>query len=737
MASPCNGCVRFNNPHCDIAEVAQKSKTDAASVTSTLPSSLDSNTKAETEKSDVEVLKLRLASLENLMVEMAHHKSSTHLPPAVAPDAEFSFHDAIRPMEYLDTAVLRRLGLLRWLVLASLDDGLFTALQNMLPCQQAKNASTNTNTETESQPRLMALLLCTESAAVAVLAFGRPSLYLRLDIQAALPLRRRVWMLVDRFFNVLYPFVPVLDELEFRTAMSGVIGPKILVEESVEVNPRGDGAYAHLGILLTVLRMAHMSLFDNCNRVRTSCFYNSASELAYLAQTVVPSNCEVLAEECVRQYDLVRDVRLECIQLLAMLRVLMMYNPDSSYPDLQNQTYLAILFLLLLVRWLNREPRTVFNMDLLGYRKTMLLRKLWHTIVDIDLHAAVFSGNLLAINPNSHDVQLPVFRANGLNIDDTRLDAAVCNAFAKSGDVRKVLFEALALTGKVSGPVLLHEVERVMASLVQKEHDLWIVVGHCLRSPLHNMAESYARASDFYSFIRVYYVLVGISAHLYYYHMRMHHWDAAYAYRRHIMSLMTQHLLPLLPAVLDDSRSPFGGTCDLITTSLYFNCVVQTVVLMWAMYMDYKTQLHYLQARPELANDVTVEYNAKVTALTSLTELLFILVSCISNAVSLTLERYKFNNKIVWGHKMISKLSTYPGYFEKQGAPMELLGADRLNELNGLVTACLQDESFGDLKSTDTPMIPSPDSVSSQLLNSFSSFEPNFNLLLFEDLFNA
>lgn len=658
-------------------------------------------------------------------------------PVLEPPDDEFSFHEGIKQIEYLDLAALRRLGLLRWLVPLALDDGLRRLSRHLSPWKKMSETS-----GVVLRPELLiSAPICSDAPEGGPMEF-KPGSNLRLDVQQMLPSKRVLWMLVDRFFNVLYPFMPVLDELDFHEALAAIIGKRKFAEEPVLVLSHNDNDYAHLGILLVVLRISHLSLFDNRNKMRALCFYNSALELTYLASEDIGPHYISLAEQCIKQYDLVKDVKLECVQLLTLLRAYSMHNPGNFNPDVHDLAYSGILNLIAFTRWLNREPRKVFNMDSLGYRKTTMLRKLWYTILDIDFSLSVFSGNLPSINRNSYDVELPNFRSNGLNIEDTKLDAAVCNAYSQFADIRSLILEALEYLGKVSGNVRLHEVELVVKKLEAKESELYDDISEYSQPHTHNVADAFARVSNFHSYVMVYFVLAGFYTHLYYYHLRMGRPQVAFHYRKRYVTILCSHMLPFLPLLLDDEQNPFAGTSDLVTSSIFSHFVIQTVVLIWGIYIDYKSQLHYIQLRPGLLNNPATgsEYMAMYAAFNGVCELLLQIHNLISQGVSITLSRYKFNNKILRGHKLIQAIASSPGYFEKNSVlSAEMTPAEQVNELNNIMQLCLNEDVCRNLllSGAGQLMTPSPSSVSSQLMNSFSLFEPNFNLLAFEDLFGV
>lgn len=654
-----------------------------------------------------------------------------------ASDEKFSFYEAIKPVEYLDSTNFRRLGLLRWLVPLSLDEGLFRLCQYVLP--RKKLASIQ---ETPIRPELLiSFLLCSDPNNSDGPEFKRRSTSLAEEIQQILPTKRVLWQLVDRFFNVLYPFVPVVDELDFRGAIAGIVGKKALTDDPVVVNLTNDTGYAQLGILLVILRMSHFSIFNSKGVVRSFCFYNSRLELEYLALVEILPIAVNLAEECVKEYYLVKDARLEVVQLVTLIRCYMMYNPGNVNPDIQNLTYLAILNLLAYNRWLHREPQLVFNMETVGYRKTTMLRKLWYTILYLDFSTLVFSGNVPSISPQSYDVQLPEHRSSGLNILDTKLDATVCNGIVKFADIRSLLSEALELLGNVQGHILVREVELMVGKLEAKELELYERVMQFSNSHTHNVADAFLRVSDFHSYLMVYFMYTGFCIHLYYHHQRHHRREKAFQYRIKMMSVLLRHLFPFILLLLDDEKNPFGGSTDLFTIATCSHCVIQAVTIIWTTYIDFRTQMYYIQIRPGLLSHPVMgaNYQNLLAALNVAADLLLQIINVMCKELRLIMDTHRLYNRIVVVHDMILKLATSPSYYEKHSVlSIELVTVAQVNEIIESINECLGNETLQSLSPQSNQLItPSPSSTSSVPGNWLSLFEPNFDLLLFEDLFGV
>lgn len=737
MASPCQNCVRFGQEDCDITLVPGWTPNMAAA---------NRVLKPPPEGSDVEFLKQRLSSLESLISGISVAPSGptqinitgmANITPG-HPDAGFSFYKEVKTVDYLDTVGMRRPGLLRWLVPVSLDERLFRLCQHAIPRKRLDLIQ-----EASMRPDVLVTgQLCSESGCdgAATSEFKREN-GLAVEIQKILPHKRVLWQLFDRFFHIIYPFVPILDEQDFRTAITGIVGKRSLSEEPTVVTISKETDFALMGILLVVLRMSHLSLFNVRNYVRSFCFCNSHLELEYLAQVEILPTSINIAEECLKEFDLIKDVKLEVVQLVTLLRTSMMFNPSNVNPDIQNLTYLAILNLLAYTRWLHRDPRQVFNIETISLRKTALLRKIWYTILHLDFSTLVFSGNLPTIGPDTYDVELPISQSIALNIEYTKLDAAVCEEFAKFAKLRVLLAEALKLLGKVSGEVLLHETERMTEILKAKEIELYDQVIQDSSSQTHNLADMFLRVSDYHSYLMVYFMYVGFCTHLHYYFVREHKSDLAFKYRSKIISVMCSHFLPFTIRLLDEERTPFGASSDMFTSAISCHCVIQSVTLIWSTYIDFRTQMHYIQTRPGLLSHPVSGpgYQSLYSALNEVTNLLHVVINVMCKALSVIQDRHRLYNRILKVHELILKLATSTKYYEQHAVlTIELATVTDVEEITSYVNQCLEQDYVNKLSPEIVQlMTPSPSSTTSVPNNSFSQFEPNFNLLLFEDLFGV
>lgn len=733
MATPCLACVRYRKYGCDVGSTAE-------------PAAVAKKTFAE-----MDYLKERFSALEAMLVKQEamlikqeallegslaslapEHAESRGLPERRLPEyADFSFGEAVRPTNFRGALSLRQLGPLRWISLLGLDKGIYRVLTYVKPwIKGLKKDPSSPGPHSPCANRGVTVQLSGPSTGLAMAVGNIETTHmdeaqLLRHIEAFLPDRRAVWKLVDRFFAVVYPHVPILDELEFRGALVGLIGAQEaygqpflanLPSERIELHSTDKLALAMLGQLLLVMRLAHLSLFTASHTLSTSYLFNTPEEVAWLVLLDVGVQYVAAAEGCLRQFDLTQDSFVEVIQLLLLLRIYVLLAPETSVPDSKNYTFSAVIVLMANMRSLNRDPAHIFTGDSLSYRKRMLLRKLWYIIVDLDVFNSANTGNALMINPDSYDVETPMFMASTLNVKDHFLDHAVCDRFVDSVTMRNLLVDGIKLTGTMR-PVRVREVLAMVERVETMELHYWNEIQTSKDTPPISSVAVYQRTTVFLQWCEVYYFALGVNIHVYYYYLRKGDLDQTDVFRMKILEYICGHMTPFLPLLLDEDKSPFSSTTDFITIPIYFNSIVQALNVSWAMYIDYRLHMLYMERHPEMSFECTVaDLNAACDLIQNLMDVL-------SRGLEQTRERFKFLAKVYSAHEKLAQVSNMQKLFEDD----ELREPPRalfLEALGAVITSCLEQPDVA-------KFFNGPETTA--LKNAFADFEPDFNAISFQE----
>ena len=155
-------------------------------------------------------------------------------------------------------------------------------------------------------------------------------------IKVILPKQKVCWMLINRFFELVYPYAPFVDEANFRQEMTRIIGPEGFLDAPIsEVQVQNRLDLPRMGTLLVMLRLTYLSLFSNRNGVNE---YNMNSDdpspevqqIKYLLKNPVNIDVIDITEECLSQFDTSRKSNPIIIQCAFLLRIYRTFSPEDG-----------------------------------------------------------------------------------------------------------------------------------------------------------------------------------------------------------------------------------------------------------------------------------------------------------------------------------------------------------------------------------------------------------------------
>ena len=169
------------------------------------------------------------------------------------------------------------------------------------------------------------------------------------QIKQILPGKRTLHMLINMFFDTLYPFFPILDESAFRADVSRITGdynPDNLDGhiENIVLGSKYDLAF--LATLLITVRLSYLSLFSN-DVVKNEELLNSqdaplnSRDKRYLMQHPIPIEVITVAERCIKEFELITEPSLALFQSLCMMHIYRGYAPRRILLIIINQLFLS------------------------------------------------------------------------------------------------------------------------------------------------------------------------------------------------------------------------------------------------------------------------------------------------------------------------------------------------------------------------------------------------------------
>ena len=248
--------------------------------------------------------------------------------------------------------------------------------------------------------------------------------------------------------------MPIIDETEFKTEITRILGPEEYNETAVEVSVEKRLDFAYLGIMLVILRLTYLSLFLNRNcqnekNLHTTDPSKEAQELKYLLSNPINITLVNMAQECLEQFDLMRRTNFAVLQCAFMLKLYRMFAPeDGDGADAgDSQTYNAMLIQMAYSMGINREPvRNSYDDHQDDLKTNNIQRKIWNFLVISDIAQAYQYGNPLNIEKKYYDTSLPFHIPGNENIKDVELEKHVIGIFSYFEICYDKLYEILDST---------------------------------------------------------------------------------------------------------------------------------------------------------------------------------------------------------------------------------------------------------------------------------------------------
>lgn len=222
------------------------------------------------------------------------------------------------------------------------------------------------------------------------------------QIRKILPTKRVLWILIDRFFSHVYPFMPYVDQLPFITECERLIGPRSyenVVVKNLTIEKRLD--FAHMCLLLLVARFGCLSLEKDAEE---------CLKLGIEAVTV--------AQLCLNQFRLLRKCTLVIFQCALYMRLYHKHAPEDGDggDGGDSQIFTGMLIQMATSIGLNRDPAhfAVFFQD---SKVPHLWCKIWSCLLTFNTFQGCILGNPQTIMREFYDTPLPKIEPHHLEME--------------------------------------------------------------------------------------------------------------------------------------------------------------------------------------------------------------------------------------------------------------------------------------------------------------------------------
>lgn len=515
-------------------------------------------------------------------------------------------------------------------------------------------------------------------------------------IRRVLPSKMALWLLVNRFFESIYPFTPVVDENWFRTEIKRILGPEVYNEEhyeTIKVEKRLD--LAVLSILLIVLRLSYLSTFSN-NKADNDRAINSAidsplAETRYILTHPINIDVIAIAQVCLDQFDLYRRTNITVLQCAIIMRIYHLFCPeegdgsDGGDSHVFNSMCLQIAYSV----GLNREPSKYEGL-VSDEKKNHIGRKLWYFLRLLDTTQSFQYGFPLSVDDNYSDVNLPYYRPGNSNIIDANLEKAICEGLNQGeliyGSFRHILKLSLSLKNRMK----MLELTELLSEFELKLATAFKSLSTFTRGLPEHQQYHFKKVNQCKCYLNSKSFLLTLYFHFFLNYEKTDRSDLAFFYLRKYLAIACGEFLPEYLDLIGNNHANFDPKStipDLILSPSIEMLLRKTNQMNFAILIRLNREISVLTQDLEVHNRnmlTSFEYKLRFSRLSSLSKLLGRLcrfgISCLSKLSS----RYYYAWRISKAHgyivDVISK-ERFRNFMLETNENFVNLSTDQLSEL--------------------------------------------------------
>lgn len=394
-------------------------------------------------------------------------------------------------------------------------------------------------------------------------------------IRLVLPKRKVIWLLYKRYFTHLYLALPLLDEVVFKEKIQKLVGQESYEDVDVKVQVEMRLDFAQLGLLLIVLRLSYLTLFTNVASINeANLILNDpsprAQEIKYLLNN--PINIDVIdvAQSCLNQFNLMKNVNMTTMQLAMYMRIYHMYAPEEGdgIDGGDAQVFNAMLIQMAYSLGLHREPDK-FPKELNDEKTNNLGRKMWYMLLVFDMNNCMANGTPMNVHRLSFDTVFPFYRPGNENVIDVEVEKSVLSSFNRFNNVYAPMTEILDMIVKVKGGVKMTDLAEKLSYMESHFVEEYGKIGNHFDAGNLSQVEVYQTTLKVKIHLTSNMFVVTIFFHIFNYYEKKGFSELAFFYLKKIFLITILDLMPFYFEFLDRSHIIFKNSTDLSITPAF------------------------------------------------------------------------------------------------------------------------------------------------------------------------
>ncbi|KAG2731829.1 hypothetical protein G9P44_005416 [Scheffersomyces stipitis] len=266
--------------------------------------------------------------------------------------------------------------------------------------------------------------------------------------------------LMNVFFSKLYPAFPIVDEQEYENDMERILGlsrtsPQCFAKPKLEKKSDIAALITHL----LVMRLTYLSLIENDTSEREN------EEISILRKSPISVCTFSVVQQCMKEFDFSTRQPLPVLQAALFVRLYRKYAPEEGDGSkMCSQIFSSTLIQMAIALGLNREP-DYYLCSSLSEKDKLLRRKIWYTIMSLDLYESMIYASSPIIGTFNHDVKLPMLKGDNSNLSNILLEQKVGEMFYESHLVYRLGKSLANMVSSIHTATKLSEVLGILSEL--------------------------------------------------------------------------------------------------------------------------------------------------------------------------------------------------------------------------------------------------------------------------------
>ncbi|EGV60533.1 hypothetical protein PSN45_001707 [Yamadazyma tenuis] len=417
-----------------------------------------------------------------------------------------------------------------------------------------------------------------------------------------LPVRKAIWRYINVFFSKIYPYYPILDQREFMDSINEILGnsePNETRIKEIHITKKID--FAHLGILLLILRLSYLAITSLAYRANGD-LEQPGSELAYLMDHPIDVKAVSGSKRCMDLFPLYSAWSIAVLQMAFLQRLYIIVAPEEgdAIRDYEAFVYDGVINNMAQSLGLNRDMVFTFGQGP-DSRHRNLCQKIWLSVIRLNSDQCLRNGYRFPIDRVSYDT-LPPSESEVTSSYDTDLERAVLNNLSKT-TIEPEITRILDLVSNVRDGIPLVE----LCSLLEYFEKTYVKTYGGKRRDLiqENFPNAVDKMNSTVSYISMMVLDLTMLFFIYNYYLQGDNTEIQSFYVNKLIVTVCYEFLPFCCEIFQNSGKIFKEFGDIMILPGMFNLLYKAAIVLCSIHFRNKKALSTFRDDEEVCDILT------------------------------------------------------------------------------------------------------------------------------------